>query len=54
MNQYLREKTEKSEEREAEGAIKAKARYAELETQKHEDHLRHFQVKKIIIFFLFL
>lgn len=46
MNQYLREKTERSELREAEGASKAKVRHAELETRQHEDHLRHFQVKK--------
>jgi hypothetical protein len=45
MNQYLREKTEREEEREAEGASKAKIRYAENETRQHEDHLRHFQVK---------
>jgi hypothetical protein len=45
MNQYLREKNEKSEEREVEGAGKAKVRHAENETRQHEDHLRHFQVK---------
>ena len=44
MNQYLREKTERMELREAEGASKAKIRHAELETRQHEDHLRHFQV----------
>ncbi|CAF3830368.1 unnamed protein product [Rotaria sp. Silwood1] len=43
MNQYLREKTEKSEERETVGANKAKVRHAEFETRQHEDHLRHFQ-----------
>ncbi|CAF3383362.1 unnamed protein product [Rotaria socialis] len=43
MNHYLREKTEKSEEREIIGSTKAKVRYAEHETQLHEDHLRHFQ-----------
>lgn len=44
MNKYLREKTERTEEREAAGSIKAKTRYAENETRHHEDHLRHFQV----------
>lgn len=44
-NQHLREKTERMELREAEGASKAKVRHAELETRHHEDHLRHFQVK---------
>jgi hypothetical protein len=48
MNQYLRDKTEKSEEREAEGASKAKSRHAELETRQHEDHLRHFQVRGLL------
>ncbi|UJR21744.1 hypothetical protein I4U23_024819 [Adineta vaga] len=43
MTQYLREKTTREEEREAEGASKAKIHYAEQETQEHEDHLRHFQ-----------
>ncbi|CAF5133219.1 unnamed protein product, partial [Rotaria magnacalcarata] len=43
MTHYLREKTEKSEEREIIGATKAKVRYAEHETEQHEDHLRHFQ-----------
>ncbi|CAF2937639.1 unnamed protein product, partial [Rotaria sp. Silwood2] len=43
MTQYLREKTERSEERETVGAGKAKVRHAELETRQHEDHLRHFQ-----------
>jgi len=50
MNQYLREKTERTELREIEGASKAKIRHAELETRQHEDHLRHFQVKKKKIF----
>ena len=45
MTQYLREKTEREEEREAEGASKAKIHYAERETRHHEDHLRHFQVE---------
>jgi len=45
MNQYLREKNERTELREAEGANKAKIRHAELETRQHEDHLRHFQVE---------
>ena len=44
MTQYLREKTERTEEREVEGAGKAKTRYDENETRQHEDHLRHFQV----------
>ncbi|CAF0987488.1 unnamed protein product [Adineta ricciae] len=43
MTQYLREKTEREEEREAEGASKAKIHHAEQETRHHEDHLRHFQ-----------
>lgn len=47
MNQYLREKVEKSEERETVGATKAKVRHAEHETRLHEDHLRHFQVTNI-------
>lgn len=57
MNQYLREKTERTELREAEGASKAKIRHAEIETREHEDHLRHFQVneeKKAVLFFLLL
>lgn len=45
MDQYLREKIERSEERETQGAVKAKIRYAEHETREHEDHLRHFQVR---------
>ncbi len=44
MNQYLQEKTERTELRETEGASKAKTRHAEIETRQHEDHLRHFQV----------
>lgn len=48
MNQYLREKTERTELREAEGASKAKVRHAELETRQHEDHLRHFQVDHFV------
>ncbi len=44
MNQYLRDKSERTELREAEGATKAKIRHSELETRQHEDHLRHFQV----------
>ena len=43
MNEYLREKSERAEERESEGAIKAKTRHAETEARQHEDHLRHFQ-----------
>lgn len=45
MTQYLREKTERNEQRETIGATNAKVRYAENETRQHEDHLRHFQVK---------
>lgn len=44
MSDYLKEKVERSEERESEGATKAKVRHAENETRQHEDHLRHFQV----------
>jgi hypothetical protein len=45
MNRCLREKIERNEEREQEGATKAKIRYADNEARQHEDHLRHFQVK---------
>lgn len=45
MSDYLKEKVERNEERESEGATKAKVRYAENETREHEDHLRHFQVR---------
>ncbi|CAF0822646.1 unnamed protein product [Didymodactylos carnosus] len=43
MSQYLRDKTEKSEEKELLGSEKAKVRYIEIETRQHEDHLKHFQ-----------
>ena len=49
MNQYLRDKSERMEIREAEGAAKAKIRHAELETRQHEDHLRHFQVDDCLL-----
>lgn len=56
-NQYICEKTERTELREAEGATKAKIRHAEVETRQHEDHLRHFQVNKnklLIIYIFFI
>jgi hypothetical protein len=43
MNQYIRDKTE---EQETEEANKAKPRHTELEVKKHEDHVRHLEVKK--------
>ncbi|CAF0981483.1 unnamed protein product [Didymodactylos carnosus] len=43
MSQYLRDKTEKSEEKEVLGSEKAKVSYIDLETKQHEDHLKHFQ-----------
>ena len=45
MSDYLKEKVERNEERESEGATKAKVRHAENQTRQHEDHLRHFQVR---------
>jgi hypothetical protein len=50
MNQYIRDK---SAEQEVEGAKKAKIRYPELETKQHEDRLRHLEVKKDLLIFLF-
>ncbi|CAF2848226.1 unnamed protein product [Rotaria sp. Silwood2] len=43
MNQYMRDKVNKSEERESEGTTKAKIRHIELETKKHEDCLRDLE-----------
>ncbi|CAF4855856.1 unnamed protein product, partial [Rotaria magnacalcarata] len=43
MNQHIRDKTEKSEDKENEAAAKVKISHIEIEAKQHEDKLRDLE-----------